>query len=225
MGLSPAMNPIELKKQIASMPWAVEASKIVTRALHLCRSPAEAVVAFNGGKDCTALLYLVLADWAVKFPNTPLTALYIVDNPDEVFPEITEFVSQTAQQLPLELVEISRLSTPAALAELLRMRPEVRFVFMGTRRTDPHGNQLEAFTPTDISWPAVMRVNPILHWKYSETWKFLKQIQAPVCSLYERGYTSLGDKSTTLQNPSLGDRHASELENSDDERAGRIRRK
>ena len=224
MGVSPAVNTLELKQRISSMPCATEGLKIVARTLHLSRSPSEVVVAFNGGKDCTALLYLVLAEFVIKYPNTPLTALYIIGNPDEVFPEITEFVSQTAQQLPIDLVEISRLSTPAALAELLRTRPEVRFVFMGTRKTDPHGNQLEAFTPTDLSWPAVMRVNPILHWKYHETWNFLKAIDAPVCSLYSRGYTSLGDKSTTLVNPKLGEKHASELVDSDDERAGRIRR-
>lgn len=223
----------DLKQRIQTIntPWCLEARKIVSRAFHIARSPAELCVAFNGGKDCTALLYLVLAEWLQKFPGTPMPVLYIVDKPEEVFPEIDAFVRETVSELPIELIEISRLPTPAALAELLRMRPEIRSVFMGTRKTDPHGNQLEAFTPTDVNWPPVIRVNPVLNWRYRDVWNFLRLLNVPVCTLYAAGYTSIGDKSTTFPNPRLveGDgkspRHAAELEDSDQERAGRVSKK
>ena len=46
----------------------------------------------------------------------------------------------------------------------------VEAIFVGTRRTDPHGGKLGAFDPTDGGWPAFMRVHPVLEWRYGEVW-------------------------------------------------------
>src|SRR5262249_51208056 len=38
------------------------------------------------------------------------------------------------------------------------------------RRTDPHGARLRPFHPTDPAWPPLMRVHPVLDWRYAEIW-------------------------------------------------------
>ena len=48
------------------------------------------------------------------------------------------------------------------LAKLLKERPKIKAVLMGTRKTDPYSKNLEAFSPTDEGWPTFMRINPIL---------------------------------------------------------------
>ena len=52
-------------------------------------------------------------------------------------------------------------------------------------------------------------------------------VQVPVCELYHRGFTSIGNKRNTKPNPALWNavkgnyRHAKYLENAEDERRGR----
>lgn len=57
-----------------------------------------------------------------------------------------------------------------ALTAYLRERPEVKAVFVGTRRTDPHGAALTFFDETDADWPRFMRIHPVIDWHYREVW-------------------------------------------------------
>lgn len=57
-----------------------------------------------------------------------------------------------------------------ALSAYLAARPAVRAVFVGTRRTDPHGERLTHFDLTDGDWPRFMRIHPVIDWHYAEIW-------------------------------------------------------
>lgn len=102
----------------------------------------------------------------------------------------------------------------------------IQAIFVGTRRTDPHGGNLQSFTPTDGGWPKFMRILPVLEWKYQEVWTFLRHLDIPYCELYDLGYTSLGGTNDTHPNPALrtGDGKylpAYELKKDEEERLGR----
>ena len=156
--------------------------------------PEELSLSYNGGKDCLVMLVLILAclpvwakasgrsgtngdasskpnrtataNEATAFPET-LQAVYIVST--QPFPEVEDFVEATAQEYRLDL---SRHSMPMkeALEAYLEERKTVRMVFVGTRRTDPHGEFLTHFDPTDHGWPQFMRVHPVIDWHYAEVW-------------------------------------------------------
>lgn len=104
-------------------------------------------------------------------------------------------------------LEIIRMQRPiqSALSALLEEKHDLKAALMGIRKGDPGSKNLQAFTLTDPSWPQLMRVNPILHWSYSQVWAFLLKHNIPYCSLYDQGYTSIGNRNTTMQNPLLKD--------------------
>lgn len=72
-----------------------------------------------------------------------------------------------------------------------------------------------------------MRINPLLDWNCSNIWEYLLKNHVPYCSLYNFGYTSIGNMNNTVPNPHLkiGDNKflpAYELVDDTLERAGRL---
>ena len=87
--------------------------------------------------------------------------------------------------------------------ESFLLETSVRAILLGTRRGDPNAPGQETFCPSSKGWPPFMRVNPILEWTYHDVWLFLRCASLPYCSLYERGYTSVGSVSNTHPNAAL----------------------
>ena len=76
-------------------------------------------------------------------------------------------------------------------------------IIMGNRRSDPWSRDLEAVCKSSPGWPDFTRVFPILDWSYSDVWAFLRRFELPYCSLYDEGYSSLGERDNTQKNPHL----------------------
>lgn len=71
-----------------------------------------------------------------------------------------------------------------------------------------------------------MRVFPILDWSYHDVWTYLRgPPRKSYCVLYDQGYTSLGERHNSRQNPKLstenGYQPAWSLEDESDERLSR----
>ncbi|KAI1473764.1 hypothetical protein K445DRAFT_323498 [Daldinia sp. EC12] len=200
----------------------IVARGVIEEALRRYR-PEELSLSYNGGKDCLVLLILILASLPSSvslqssvsqsstaaqagssssprpFPRR-LQALYI--RPPLPFAEVDEFVATTSAVYHLDLTTSNQPMKPA-LTEYLRERPEVKAVFVGTRRTDPHGAALTFFDETDDDWPRFMRIHPVIDWHYREVWGFIRALNIPYCPLYDMGYTSLGGTDDTHPNPAL----------------------
>ncbi|EQK98559.1 Rossmann-like alpha/beta/alpha sandwich fold protein [Ophiocordyceps sinensis CO18] len=198
----------------------------------------------------------LVAEAPTESPIEPLQAIYIA--PPDPFPEVEDFVAVSTSHYHLDLTRYA-LPMRDALEAYRADRPPVKAIFMGTRRTDPHSEFLTPFSPTDGDWPRFMRVNPVLDWHYPEIWavscpgpfpvlaadkasaeeasdtcvsQFIRHLDIPFCSLYNRGFTSLGGTRNTRPNPSLAlddgggakaFRPAYELVRDDEERLGRDR--
>ncbi|KAI7553339.1 putative FAD synthetase, partial [Hortaea werneckii] len=227
----------------------------------------ELSLSYNGGKDCLVLLILYLSalhsryskttalsnlDPTTSSTNPPpppqphtstpaqslpqtLRSVYIVSQ--HPFQQVDDFVLTSSHTYHLSLARYAK-PMKEAFSDYLRDEPHVRAIFVGTRRTDPHGERLQYFDPTDGGWPAFMRIHPVIDWHYAEIWSFIRHLEIPYCGLYDLGYTSLGGTTDTHPNPALrvvdrdGDgnggkeerfRPAYELVQDEEERLGRDR--
>jgi FAD synthetase len=187
----------------------------------------ELAISYNGGKDCLVLLVLYLAAIhahathqnfstpdhnsasitesatngarRIDLPPT-LPAIYILTN--NPFPSVTNFVKTSAAHYALNLKSYPSPML-SAFTSHLEKNPNIRAIFVGTRRTDPHGAKLTAFAPTDGNWPKFMRIHPVLDWNYVDVWSFIRGVGVEYCDLYDQGYTSLGGRGDTWPNPKL----------------------
>ena len=170
-------------------------------------------ISFNGGKDCTVLL-----DLLSRIPGllSSLKVFYINNGnannnhrsgnsvAGDNFPELTAFIESSVRRYGIRnFHEVREHSIKAGLDRIHLVCPSVEAIFLGVRATDPFCARLRPFQPTDKGWAPLVRVSPILQWSYSNVWSYLRAMHVPYCCLYDAGYTSLGKKSETVQNPLL----------------------
>lgn len=185
---------------------------------------SELSVSYNGGKDCLVLLILFLAGLhptGARNDTTPspadleaeaqiaaatvIPAIYAL--PPDPFDAVEDFVVSSAEAYHLAITKYTTAPPDSTLRssfeDYLARHPGIRAIFVGTRRTDPHGAQLTHFDRTDGGWPDFVRVHPVIDWHYAEIWAFIRHLGLKYCSLYDEGYTSLGGTSDTHPNPRL----------------------
>uniref|UniRef100_A0A5B7AXI5 FAD synthase n=1 Tax=Davidia involucrata TaxID=16924 RepID=A0A5B7AXI5_DAVIN len=185
---------------------------VIQRSLALY-SIEEVAFSFNGGKDSTVLLHLLRAGYYLhkeerSHSNGDLTnhefmfpvRIIYFESPS-AFPEINSFTYETASTYGLQM-DIIRLDFKSGLEALLKSKP-IRAIYLGVRIGDPTAVGQEQFSPSSPGWPPFMRVNPILDWSYRDVWAFLLTCKVPYCSLYDKGYTSIGSIHDTVPNALL----------------------
>uniref|UniRef100_A0AC35U5F8 PAPS_reduct domain-containing protein n=1 Tax=Rhabditophanes sp. KR3021 TaxID=114890 RepID=A0AC35U5F8_9BILA len=173
-------------------------------------------IAFNGGKDCTLVLHLystaleVIEKSSYKSNEVDkldvtnkLNAMALYFNHHPEFAQVPEFIERIKKEYKLNLI-IYDHSIKASLKIHSKKYENNKAIFMGTRKTDPAGkymNSAEEWTSND--WPQFLRVCPIFEWSYSNVWEAITKFNIPYLNLYDMGYTSLGEKNSTVKNPAL----------------------
>ena len=168
-------------------------------------------IAFNGGKESTAILSLVMT----HIINDKFPLVFCIK---ETYPFVglEEYRNNMSSKFEFDMVYVDNLD------QLKSKYPDILAIIMGTRRTDPHGANLKPFQKTDPKWPEYVRINPLLEWSYHDVWTYILDMNMPFCALYTEGYTSIGETNNTVPNPTLcAGEPAWKLKNGKDERLGR----
>ncbi|PLB44486.1 adenine nucleotide alpha hydrolases-like protein [Aspergillus steynii IBT 23096] len=183
---------------------------VVASALTRYNCLSELSLSYNGGKDCLVLLILFLAGLH-PHPSPEDGGLVSIPSiyalPPDPFPAVEDFVRWSSRAYHLDIVKYTTHPPHATLRssfqDYLDRNPSIKAIFVGTRRTDPHGAKLTHFDRTDSGWPDFVRVHPVIDWHYAEIWAFIRHLDLKYCPLYDQGYTSLGGTGDTHPNPML----------------------
>jgi len=178
--------------------WAAQAVSMIQRTVALM-GPDACCLSFNGGKDSTVILHLLRE----ALPDTYTQLTYCYFNQENEFPEVFRFIDEAAALHGIGMQRFEQATFTECLAALLEQTPSLKCIFVGTRRGDPHGAKLAALQLTDVGWPNIIRVHPILDWTYHNVWEYLRGEGRQYCQLYDEGYTSLGSTHNTQLNPQL----------------------
>lgn len=167
------------------------------------RFPEKIALAWTGGKDSTTTLHLLRDLCGGKVPIPVLN----IDTSVK-FKEIYEFRDQLAREWHLNLLierndEALKVIRVAANKEecCLRLKAEVissslikygwQALITGTR-WDEQPDRVNDLHFSPRQNPEHMRVQPILHFTELDIWQYIQDNNVPSCSLYRRGYRSLG---------------------------------
>ncbi|CAD8084755.1 unnamed protein product [Paramecium sonneborni] len=177
---------------ISSSVLFQEAIDFLVKIFEIFRFP-QIKICFNGGKDATVVLYLAKMALEKLQISTQIECIYFKEK--EPFPEIIEFMELQQKALNLNILECKE-----CVKQSLKQQVQLQAVIMGTRRSDPHGKNLNLISITDNNYPSLLRINPILEWNYSQIWEFIRTFNIPYCSLYDQGYMCLGEIGKTQPN-------------------------
>lgn len=200
---------------------------------------ARVAVAFSGGKDSIVLAHLVATQLAAVPCKVRPALVHFDVGASEAFhdsreaAELRAHISETMRDPRYtSLFDTSIVNDTCSLrqsvAQFVGDPPRVDVIFMGTRHGDPAAATLsQLLAPTSTGWPCFTRAMPLLHWTNRDIWAYIDAHALRYPAFYSRGFTSAGTGKDDAPHPSLRIantdmyRHARELDDAENERAGR----
>lgn len=170
----------------------------LTSLKEICSQPSKAVICFDGSVEATVLLHLTHVNRLLG-SNDKLQALYLKQ--EKPFEDVDEFIKETVTRYNIELHTLEG-SAKEAIEEFASIRPEIGTLLLGLKGDKTKGGFWHSLARSERV--SNIRVRLVLtKWTYENVWNFVRSLNLPYCKLYDRGYTSLGNRSETQPNPNL----------------------
>lgn len=172
-----------------------EAIKILKNVYSKAANP---FIAFTGGKDSLATLYLVK-----RVANHPMSVLFI--DTSAHFEEIYLFIGKMQKLWGFNLINerneeaLRTIKIAGDKGECCgRLKVQVLknaikkynidYLFTGIRRDEDVARRNEDYISSKEDH---IRVNPIVYFTEKDVWEYIKKYNLPYCSLYDKGYRSI----------------------------------
>lgn len=102
----------------------------------------EIFISFNGGKDCTVLLHMIITNMT-QIEKRDYKVIYI-QPPENSFDEIDNFVLACEIEFNIDIIT-KRGRLKQVVEEMCETDQKFKACVMGCRRTDPYCEHLETF--------------------------------------------------------------------------------
>jgi len=184
--------------------------------------PDKIAVAWSGGKDSTTVLHLIKQ----VYGQVPISVVNI--DTSVKFEEIYAFRNRLTKEWGLSLViaknkealkTIKFAEEKQKCCYLLKTLPLQRAIeqhgwkaLITAVRWDEQEARKEEVYFSGRENPSHVRVHPILHFKETDIWSYIKKHQVPYCELYNLGYRSIGCKPCTHLGESVLERSSRDPE-------------
>jgi 3'-phosphoadenosine 5'-phosphosulfate sulfotransferase (PAPS reductase)/FAD synthetase len=192
-------------------PKVIRALQVIEEAIETYQG--DVWFSFNSGKDNTACFFMTAAVLyrrsGYKSKDFRLKSLTFEE--EDPFVECESYMDDLKRIFRMEVLALKNSENltkskfmKAGMVKLVQEH-KLRAVIMGSRKTDPYCGNLTHFSKssTEDGWSAFIRVLPIIDWDFKEIWKFFNECKVPYCSLYDKGFTYLGDRQDSVPNPYL----------------------
>jgi phosphoadenosine phosphosulfate reductase len=152
-------------------------------------------LAFSGGKD-SVVVYDLAKRSGVKFhPFFNWTGI----DPPELYRFVREHYPELEIRKPeLNMWELIRLKKMLPLAqarfccEYLKERSNTGTLLTGVRWQESIARRKRRMVELSYTRPEVKFVHPIIDWRSSDVWQYIRERHLPYCELYDRGFKRIG---------------------------------
>jgi len=152
-------------------------------------------LAFSGGKDSVVLLDLTKRS-GVKFePHYNVTGI----DPPELVKFIRVYHPEVIRDMPEKSIwkHIEHKGLPTRVSrwccEVLKERGgQGRFVLTGIRAEESSKRRNRPMVQNCVRGKGKRFLHPIIDWKVTDIWQYIREFSIPYCELYDKGYKRLG---------------------------------
>lgn len=152
----------------------------------------DAGIFWTGGKDSTVMLYLIRQ----LYPNGKNPVIFLDSGVE--FSEVYSFIRLLVYRWRLNYHKFNYDAPDAVSARKNKIKAindaiktlSLKKVYIAIRRDEHIARRDESY----ISRRAThIRIHPILDFTEKDIWRYIKEHDIPYCSLYDKGYRSLGE--------------------------------
>ncbi|XP_044001938.1 FAD synthase-like isoform X2 [Aphidius gifuensis] len=161
--------------------------------------PSEVAIAFDGSIESTVLIHL--AHVALEQSKSSGKINAVVFRNEEFYPETDKYIEEISNRYNLQIKNLS-MPLKDALENLKTLdNKNIKILLLGIKSKDKttgifHKLYSDSKLPISIACP-------LIGWTSENLWALAKSLSLPYCPLYDKGFSCIGDKTTTKPDSKL----------------------
>ncbi|XP_023290065.1 FAD synthase isoform X2 [Orussus abietinus] len=147
------------------------------------KEPKKVAILIGSSIKSTVLLHL--AHIALHRLQSDAKLQVVYRKPEEVFPEIEEFVKNLIDRYGTELT-ILETNSEELVDKLALAKPEVKILLVGSKTSEFGAEPFKDIIKSTLTGPIEIKY-PLANWSVDHVWTIARALSLPYCRLYDEG--------------------------------------